>query len=274
MQHLEQRAPLLYGATLMLAIVCLVLPDANVLRVLAGLVLVCVLPGYGVWLSIDRGSSDVARAVALIPGFSFAVSIIVGALLAVVGLFSAATWVVAITAVTVALLKLAEYRGRITSELGFSIPATPSLPDTVGLTKRPAVQLGLGMLAIVGVIAVSSYLSNQHREFPVTEFWMVPDNDVAGTATVGIHNLELTAKKYNISVYTNGRLSATWPDIEIAPGATWQRKMRIPATANGPGEARAELFLAGEGRARLYRSAWTSGHQPGVAAKASDKPSQ
>jgi hypothetical protein len=274
MLHLEQRGTLLYGGAFALAVLCLILPDANVIRVVAGLILVCVLPGLGVWLNVDRGINDIARAVALVPGYSFAVSIIVGALLAVVGVFSAATWVVAITAVTVGLLKLAEHRGRLTSTQGFGLPNVFSRFSFAEAYKRPVLQLGVGMLAITGVITVSSYLSDLHREFPVTEFWMVPDNDEAGTATIGIHNLELSAKKYNISVYTNGRFSATWPDIELAPGATWVRKTRIPASANGAGEARAELFLAGEGRARLYRSVWTSGHQPGIPAKSSDKPSQ
>jgi len=82
---------------------------------------------------------------------------------------------------------------------------------------------------------------------------------VAPTYRIGITNQEQTAKRYALEVVSTNAVIASWNDIQLAAGATWQRDVQLPIQKNATVEQRftARLYKRGDPTAAVQR-VWTS----------------
>ena len=249
--------------TLALGAATLGLPDGGV-RVTAGIVLMLALPGVALMRVVDPNGVARPRAIALVPGFSLALAIVVALPLALAGVFNPLFWSVTLTTVILGLLA---WRDLVSYLRPTSVTLQLSGPSRSSARSNQAVLIKFAAAAALwgGVLIAAGHLAGTHREFRVTEFWMVPDGLSSEKHTLGIRNLESEVRTYVVDIYVNEKLVAHWPDIKLDADATWVRDISVPSTIAGAGKARAELFV-NQPAARhpiLYRTVWSTPRMPG-----------
>lgn len=216
----------------MLAVLLLVssfLPEA--VRVLIVVPMVLLVPGYvATKVAFPREPLDLERLV-LAVGVSLAVTVLIGLLLNVVHMMNVAGWSLGIGGLTLFLLPFAKW--------GASEPV--QLP---ALSRVQKLSVTFGSLLAVLAVLLSGVGYSQLREFHFTELWMVP-TQAPPTYRLGITNQEQSPTRYDLEVVTPNAVIASWNDISLTAGATWQRDIQLPIIRNASVEQR---FTA-----RLYK---------------------
>ena len=253
-------------ATIGLGLATLVLPTV-LIRILVGFPLLFVLPGLALVLYIDPRGLSKARALAMVPGLSLAACLIIGLILGLLGIFTPLPWTIALVGVTAALFALSP-PGLIFRTVDGADASRPTISDQdlVYPGKAEVRKIGGSLALWGGVLAISFYLAAGHREFLVTEFWLVPQNDMADSHIVGIKNMEGQPRTYTVDVFISGSLALHVPDVRLQSEETWTKSFKVPDTTSGPGEVRAELYLQTAERtgfSKLYRTVWSTPRRPG-----------
>ncbi|MBY0561650.1 DUF1616 domain-containing protein [Hyphomicrobium sp.] len=216
----------------MLAVLLLVssfLPEA--VRVLVAVPMVLLVPGYvATKVAFPREPLDLERLCFAV-GVSLAFTVLIGLFLNVVHMMNVAGWSVGLGGLTLFMLPFAKW----------GAPEPAPLPV---LSGRQKLSLTFGSLLAVSAVLLSGIGYSQLREFHFTELWMVP-TQTAPTYRLGITNQEQSAMRYDLEVVSSNAVIASWNDIPLAAGATWQRDIQLPIKRN---EAVEQRFTA-----RLYR---------------------
>ncbi|SFV29950.1 DUF1616 domain-containing protein [Hyphomicrobium facile] len=230
----------------MLAVLLLVsslLPEA--IRVLVAVPMVLLVPGYvATKVAFPREPLDLERLCFAV-GVSLAVTVLIGLLLNVVHMMNVAGWSLGLGGLTLVMLPFAKW--------GASKPEP--LPAFRSAQK---LSLTFGSLLAVSAVLLSGIGYSQLREFHFTELWMVP-TQTAPTYRLGITNQEQIAMGYDLEVVSPDAVVASWNDIPLAPGATWQRDIQLPIKRNASVEQRftARLYKHGDPTAAMQR-VWAS----------------
>jgi uncharacterized membrane protein len=214
-----------------LLIVSVLLPEA--VRVLVAVPMVLLVPGYvATKVAFPGKPLDLERLVFAV-GLSLAATVLIGFFLHVVHMMNVAGWSLGLGGLTLFLLLFAKW--------GASEPT--QLPALSGVQK---LSLAAGSMLAVAAVLLSGIGYSQLKEFHFTELWMVPAQ-TAPTYRLGITNQEQTATRYDLEVVSRNAVIASWNDIPLAAGETWQRDIQLPISKNSSVEQR---FTA-----RLYKHA-------------------
>lgn len=201
--------------------------ENSILRILVGLLLVLVLPGYTVMAAVFPGKKlDTVVRLMVIVGVSLAVTVITGFLLNLTpwGL-SADTWAVALGDTAFVANGIAWYRS-------YNLPvARVRIP----ISLRQSLIFALAVVLIIAALQVARIGAMESQQTGFTQFWMLPDHQ-PNTVTVGIANREAAAVKYRVDVKVNGTVLREWSPPALQAGETWTETLTVPAGQNAVAE--------------------------------------
>lgn len=215
------------------------------LRVVLGLLLVALAPGYTVMLAACPGPAIAGtERLVLSVGVSMTLSVLGGLFLNWTpwGL-QPESWVVLLSGVTLvaAAVALARQRG---------LPTTAQ----VGVRPRPARGgLGLGSVCLltlaVTIISATILLARISAATPIeagfSDLWMLPTDGAATPGVrLGVRSQEEASTSYLLRLDVDGAPVTAWHVTELAPGETWEATVGLP-----PGIGRSAVV-----EARLYRA--------------------
>lgn len=207
-------------------------PLTTTLRVLTGIPLALLLPGYALSLLLLPGKESrgmpLLRRMMWTVGLSLVVTVLGGLVLNVtpIGL-SWPGWTILLTAVTVAAAA-----GTAVDRGHRPIRSTPHAAPWRGVTVRTA---GYGLGAVVAVTAAVwlSYAGAAAQARPdFAQLWLVPAQ--AGTATVGVRNDHPGTEEFALSLTSGTRAAVNWR-FTLRAGQSW--RLDVPVTTGQPLQA-------------------------------------
>jgi Protein of unknown function (DUF1616) len=202
-----------------------------VLRILAGLPLVLILPGYALGtLVLPAGSArpphigPLLWRVMWVPGLSLAVTVFCGLVLNLmpVGL-TRVSWTIALTAVTLVALAASTWLD------GHRSAQDPAIPQTrAGM--RIAAGYAVAALAISGAAVGLAIASAGWQHSPgFAQLWLVPATSTAssGQASLGVRSGYSRAETFHLVLRGDTNALLSW-DFTLGSGQTWQRIISAP----------------------------------------------
>lgn len=245
---------LLLAATLAVlgALASLLGLEIPVLRGILGLLLVLILPGYGLLCALfPERSLRPAEQILLVGALSVICDALAGLILyeTHVGL-NADTWALALSGITVVFCLVAGLRRPTT--------ATGSLPVfRLNLSWGQALAMALAVLLTAGAVELARMPASLPSKIQgYTTLWMLPGaNDDPNTFRVGLISNELTATKYALQVTANGHVGFEWKDIQLAPGARWEASGILSESPNST-RVEASLYRLDQNPKTAYRHVW------------------
>jgi hypothetical protein len=209
-------------------------------RVVAGLFLVLVLPGYALSaLIVPAGPGEEARISPVLSrgmwavGLSLAVTALGGLLLNLtpVGL-TRMTWALSLSAVTVLAVAASAWRRGRRSHAGGLGPAAPAAPRTLRRLRMVArYGYGLAAFAIAAAAIGLAVVSAGWQHSPgLGQLWLVPARSTAasGMATLGVRSGYQGTGTFHLILRRGAHVIGTW-DFTLGAGRSWQRTVSAPA---------------------------------------------
>lgn len=219
------------------------LPDSNpltiALRVLTGIPLALLLPGYALSLLLSPGKESsgmpLLRRAMWTVGLSLIVTVLGGLVLNVtpIGL-SRLGWTILLTAVTVAAAAGVAVDRRYR-------PIRSAPHAAVRITVKAA-SYGLGAVAAVTAAVWLAYAGAAAQAQPdFAQLWLVPAQANASTATVGVRNDHPGTEQFALSLTSGTQAAINWR-FTLRAGQSWQ--LDVPVTTGQP--LRATLSRPGQ----------------------------
>jgi uncharacterized membrane protein len=239
--------PLVVAAIIaLLAVVSVGVPQSPPgLRAVIAVPFILIAPGYASSAALlPIGSIARAERLVISIGLSLAIAAIGGLVLHITPLgLRAEAWVALLGTLTIVSAVVAVLRWR----------PTPSLAGTSTFVAPTPMQSTAFVVALllVGVALATAVTGKEGEPRPAfSQLWMVP---AAGerTVTIGIGNQEQAPQRYLLEVSVGRVVVQSWADIELAPGAEWERDVELPALDDGSVVV-GRLYLA-EDANRPYR---------------------
>ncbi len=205
--------------------IILAMPNRPILRVISALPLVLILPGYALTAAFFPARSlDIPEYVLFSLGLSLAVTAVAGLALHMLGLsLQANTWAITLTAITVVACLIGMWRRRR------PVAATPArVPVRPGL--REALFFGLAIVVIGAALYLTRLPTPPTNVSGYTQLWLIPASDGnPSSLRVGVDSKEFATTSYRLQVTVNGRVVNEWPDLQLAPGGSWQFPIELQA---------------------------------------------
>ncbi len=226
-----------------------VLAGIPVLKVVAGLLLVLVLPGYAFFSAVfPRRPTASAEGLLVIAGSSIVLTALGGLALYMAGPKLAANSLALLLTGVVLLSCLVAYLRRKNQYLPLTWPPV--------IRRFNWLSAGLVFLAVVLVVAgiglASSPITNTSNLQGYTVLWILPGPQGSpGTIRLGINSDEFTTTSYTLQLDVNGQVVNTWQNLTLAPGKTWEITYQAPAGL--PAGAAVQAFLYKTGTTSIYR---------------------
>jgi uncharacterized membrane protein len=243
------------AGSLVCAAIALLVP-VEAIRVLAAVPLALVLPGWAVTAAcFARQRPDLATVAMLTPALSLSLlALDTVALHLLPGRFGEASWLVVLTATTVAACAIAARR-RPRRE-----PAPPIRFSLTGL-PRPGAAAGLlslaALLVAVAVVLAATVLPARDA-VGYTRLWMLPSATTAAAPhlRIGVINQEQDAGVYRLAIRGGGL--RTIRRMDLAPGEQRIWRVRLPPADGAPARVSARLYRADD-PLTVYRrvNGWT-----------------
>jgi uncharacterized membrane protein len=219
-------------------------------KVILGIVVVLVLPGYAVTAACipDRSLRvRVPEYVCLTLGVSLSITVVGGLLLEAIRRLDGITWSILLGGITLVASAVALKR-RSVVDARHPQPGqfSSALPD-IGRMLRRGLWLGLVVLMVAGAFAISiNGAVNQQRSQQSTQLWMLPSGTRGPEqrVQVGLTNMQPTTTSYNLEVLASGKPVKQWPSIKLEPDEAWQTTLALPQSGAAPGTTvEAVLYL-------------------------------
>ncbi len=225
--------------TVICAATTLVMAASPVLRVIGGVPLVLILPGYAITAAcLPRRSFGQAERLLISLGLSVAITILLGLVLYYAGIsLQLRTWAIALASTTLVACGIA-WRRRPAAE-GESSPVSLS----INLSLRNIVLLGLAVVVSGVAIGIARLPTPPNEVSGYTLLWMVPTSDEnSGSYQLGVTSQEFAAMTYHLQVTVDGRVTWDWPELKLAPGDTWKSPIVLHNDQLGAGSIEATLY--------------------------------
>jgi uncharacterized membrane protein len=225
-------------------------PAIAVLRVLAGLPLVLLLPGYALSTLLPAespvpgpGNRLLWRAMWAV-GLSLTVTVLGGLLLNVTpaGL-TRVSWTVSLAALTMLTLAVTALSRACRSRADMGSAERPRILPVPSARVRTAAAYALCALVMTGAsVGLAEVSAGWRHSQGFVQLWLLPARDrTAGQATLGIRSAYPQAQAFHLLLRSGTRAVDTW-DMTLAPGQTWQ--MAVPVS---PGQhLTAQLTASGQ----------------------------
>lgn len=220
--------------------------DGGALRMVLGLLLVLVLPGYALTAALfpDPTLPRTDRLLYTV-GLSLVVTILGGFVLNWTpwGL-RPETWAVLLSYLT----------------LGGCVAAVVQRPVLVVVPHRSALRLSPGQaalfalaaLTLVGSVAIARSEAAKHPAPDVVQLWILPGNQPQ-TARLGVITKGPTAGTYRLVAQRGGYTIREWPALTLNDDDRWEDTIEISARQPGTGPIEARLYRADDPHS-VYRS--------------------
>jgi len=220
--------------------------DGGVLRLVLGMLLVLVLPGYALTAALFP-EPTLPRTDRLLytVGLSLVVTILGGFVLNWTpwGL-RPATWAVLLSYLT----------------LGGCVAAVVRRPVLVVAPQRAALRpsrgqaalFALAALTLVGSVAIARSEAAKHPAPDVVQLWILPGNQ-PHTARLGVITKGPTAGTYRLVAQRGGYTIREWPALTLNDDDRWEETIELSARQPGSGPIEARLYRAVE-PSNVYRS--------------------
>jgi hypothetical protein len=233
------------------AVVTTLTPLPTAVRVLFGIPLVLLLPGWGLLAATGIGARmGRALSVASAVGTSVAVAVLLGLVLDLTpGGLLTVPWGVSLGAVSML--------GFIVAAIG--TPADAAAPTLSGLRfSTPAASLAVSLaVAVVAVTLITAHRGGVEfqRQQSFAQVWMTPSPGMARTFDVGLRSLVPDSASYRIVLTADdGSELRVWSDVVLNHGGEWTESVALPA-----GTYSAQLIAYYEPGMRPVGSVWTRG---------------
>jgi hypothetical protein len=244
-----------------LALAALVLTMLSVsspaLRLLLGLPLALVLPGYALTAALfsRRAVGGADRALFTL-GLSLSTAILCGFVLNRTpwGL-RPESWAMILSTVVLGSSLIAFVRRLSSTGSTSKTDAEPAQPAQSVAAARSRLSLGVGQSLLFGlaiIVIVSAVLLARGeaalRPAPeVIQLWMLPGDTAASpTLHVGLISVGLAAGDFRLQIERGGYIIHEWPSLSIAPGQQWEQTLSLPGRQPGSGAFEAHLYRAEE----------------------------
>jgi uncharacterized membrane protein len=250
------------GLVCALALAALVLTMLGVsspaLRLLLGLPLALLLPGYALTAALFPGRAlDGTDRALFTLGLSLSAAILYGFVLNRTpwGL-RPESWAVILSNIVLGSSLIAFARRHFSSARSAS--ATDDQPAQTaqsGAAARPRLSLGVGQGLLLGlaiaVIAGAVLLARGEaalRPAPeVIQLWMLPgDAAESPTLRVGLNSVGPAAGDFRLQIERGGYIVREWPSLTVTPGQHWEEMLTLSGRQPGSGAFEARLYRAEE----------------------------
>jgi hypothetical protein len=227
-------------------------PAVTVLRVVAGLPLVLVLPGYALsTLLLPVGSAGPGHVNRLlwhcswVTGLSLAVTVLGGLALNLTpaGL-TRASWAISLTVLTMLALAASAGQRAWRSRPGTAREAPARRPARSHSIVGYKLAYPVAALVVTGAaIGLAQVSAGWQRTPGFAQLWLVParNSTAAGQATLGVRSAYRQAESFHLVLRRGTRTVSIW-DFTLASGQTWQQTV----TAGVGQRLAAELTDAGQ----------------------------
>jgi len=212
-------------------------PDIFVFRLMFGLPLVLVLPGYALAAALfARQSLGVSERILFSVGLSLLVDIIGGLIVGSLHWrLQNGTWAVLLVGITLGASITAGIRrkGSITAPSKFHLK----------LNARESLLLGLAVMVTLGAIGLARTPVPAKDVEGYTFLWMQTKSKAEPTKVrVGINCMEFISTKYNLQISADGQIVREWNGIQLAPGEKWETTLTIPMDSSSARMVEALLY--------------------------------
>jgi uncharacterized membrane protein len=251
MSRAEHRASFIMAGAAIIAAGLILASSSIILRSLAAVPLVFVLPGLSLYRAACGGSLWNLQTAATSVGLSMAVTVLSGFVLHLFGALSAEGWALMLCCLVTAASLLSLLGDR---------DANSGLPPRMRVTLPPGhwVMFGIAVAVALASIVLARSGAISHHQYAFTEFWMVPKGERgANIVTVGISNAENVATTYDIALFADDASFARKSGITLQPGTSWSEDVSINARFARAGRIQAWLFRADTPH-DIYRKVWLS----------------
>lgn len=261
MQQLHAKRFLAYFLSALLATLLIVSPLQNaVLRAIAGLLLVLILPGLALTDALFVGNLGGLKRFLFVIVSSVTTTILLTALLLSTPWgIQQGSWAVGLLGITSAAALLARLRRR----------NKPLHAADFGSSQgRLRVPLPYAMLMAGALFIVGFALYNARTSPPATFYegytllWMIPVNNSpaaksdtdAGTRVfeIGIDSKEFAPASYTLQVVANHQVIYSWSPIQLNVNQTWKKRFELPIEKEPVEKIEAFLYVA-DAPGTIYR---------------------
>ena len=226
------------------AVVCAVLtqlaPALPLIRLLCALPLVLFLPGYAMSAAIlPRRFFGPPERLLLNLGLSLIVVALAGLVLYWLGWpLQTGTWAIVLSGFTVCASAIAWWRRRRSHSVDDPLPKLH-----FNLSRRDGLLLGLAVLVAVVAIGLARMPTPPKGVAGYTLLWMIPAGDGnANDYRLGVNSMEFSAASYRLQVMLDGQVIREWPELQLAPGESWETPIALQADRVGAGSLEATLY--------------------------------
>lgn len=214
-------SPVICASLALATLISPLLPD--VMRVLIAVPMIFFVPGFvATKIAFPAQPLDLER-LALAVGVSLAITVLSGFCLHLVTMMNAVGWSIISGSITLLLMPFAVW----------SDSPKARFPAFHKGQKRSL--CGAAALAISALV-LAGYGYVQHREFRFSELWMVPAG--GSLYAVGFTNKEQRPASYDLDILSKDGVIASWNDIALGNGESWERIIDLPLKVNFPAEQR------------------------------------
>lgn len=216
--------------------------DAGVVRLLFGLLLVFILPGYAlVEAFFAKAALGLPERVLLTIGTSLALAALGGVLLnkSALGLENS-TWILLFAGVTVIGSLAAWWRYQRQSQPPMAISDTPV---RIGFKLPEMVLLGLALLITSVALSMARTPAPTTAQQGYTMLWMVPGQiPDQPSVRLGVTNMEFIDTQYRLVVTAGNSVVAEWPTLDLATKQEWVQNVTLTPQQVGEGNIQATLY--------------------------------
>lgn len=235
------------------ALIAGLIDGPTALRVVTGLPLVLLLPGYAATELVLPRSAPMGRFERLVlnVGLSIALCVVLGLVLDLLpGGLTTDSWTLALAGITLALCTTVALTRRARADA-----RKPTRPTLSG--ARAAVLYGVSGAVLVGAFLIArGGAVRQEEQATFTQLWALPAHRASQPAVrIGVRSFERSTTNFRVVVRLRHRTLRIWPRITLQRGAQWEVRDPLPSLRpNGP----VVVVLSRSGRSGAYRSvtAW------------------
>jgi len=228
------------------------------LRLLLGLPLALVLPGYALTAALfpHRAPGGADRALFTL-SLSLSAAILCGFVLNRTpwGL-RPESWAVALSDVVLGGSLIAFARRHLIPARSASIardklaraaPSETAAHPRLGLTAGQSLLFGLAIVVIAGAVLLARSEAALRPAPEVVQLWMLPaDPAESPTLRVGINSVGPAAGDFRLQIERGGYIIREWPSLTITPGQRWEETLVLQGRQPGSGPFEARLYRAEE----------------------------
>ncbi len=225
--------------------------DLPILRVIAGLPLVLILPGLAIRLAIfPKKIFGMAEQILIVIGTSIMLAACLGVILSALGMrLDTKSWSIFLSLITLITCLVAAYRRQ---RLGVESP----LNFTVNLHWGQLLFLGFAGLILIGAFSFRWLPPDGLKtDQGYTIFWIRPDEAKPNLIHLGVNSNEFSSKVFRVSLLADGQALQEWQDITLAPGEKWETTYELTEQQLSTARVEAQLYKLDDPQS-VYRQVW------------------